>query len=418
MKAKVALLGCGNPARKWHLPTLTELSRRGEIEFVALCDMDEQLATENGVKYGVPYYTNAEEMLDKHADILVVDIVAGDPTHHTLACLFAEHGKHVMVEKPMALTLPCCDQIIDTCNRNGVHFEVAENYFRMPKQRMIVKLVEEGILGHIVRVYFVEPKRQDPFEPMVTHNGLGRPIAGFGRTSGMCMDMGAHRLSQLRLYAQSEPTRIAATVRKYMSDPNRISEDWAHAVIDFESGAVGIYETSRLGEAQKYCQITGTLGGILDGDTFGPEIPLRLLQGASWQDIPVETERRRIDGVDVLQRIVVHTQTPIVYDNPFRNYAINDWCVGHAAEIMSIANAALNDEPAEYGIEGRKDVEMAMAIYESSLTGMAPVGLPLERVTAYEEMVHEDYHAKFGRPIGPFWKPGSATRGSSGIGLK
>ena len=189
------------------------------------------------------------------------------------------------------------------------------------------------------------------------------------------MDMGAHRLSQLRLYAQSEPTRIAATVRKYMSDPNRISEDWAHALIDFDSGAVGIYETSRLGEAQRYCQITGTLGGIVDGDTFGPEIPLRLLQGEEWRDVPVETERRRIDGVDVLQRIVVHTDTPIVYDNPFRNYAIDDWCVGHAAEIMSIANAALNDEPAEYGIEGRKDVEMAMAIYESSLNGMAPIAL-------------------------------------------
>ena len=77
---------------------------------------------------------------------------------------------------------------------------------------------------------------------------------------------------------------------------------------------------------------------------------------------------------------------------------------------MSIANAALNDEPAEYGIEGRKDVEMAMAIYQSSLHGMAPVELPLEGVTTYEQMVHEDYHAKFGRPIGPFWQPSTALR--------
>ena len=66
---------------------------------------------------------------------------------------------------------------------------------------------------------------------------------------------------------------------------------------------------------------------------------------------------------------------------------------------MSLANAALNDEPPEYGLGGRKDVEMAMAIYESSLNGMAPVKLPLEDVTAYEQMVHEDYREKFGRPI-------------------
>ena len=402
MKAKVAILGCGRASQKWHLPTMRELAKHGELDFVALCDMDKSLAKQTGETYGVPWYTNVEQMLEKHPDIMAVDVIAGDPTHHVLARLIAEHGKHVMVEKPMALTLPCCDIIIDACRRNGVHFEVAENYFRMPKQRMIIKLITEGILGDIVRVYFVEPKRQDPFEPTVTHSGLGRPISGFGRTSGMCMDMGAHRLSQLRLYAQSKPQQITATVRKYRSDPMSIHEDWAHAMIDFESGAVGIYETSRLGEAQKYCQIIGTLGGILDTDYFGPEIPLRLCIGEEMQDIPVETERRHIDGVDVLQRIVVHTNPEIVYENPFRNYPIDDWCVGHAAEIMSLANAALNDEPPEYGLGGRKDVEMAMAIYESSLNGMAPVKLPLEDVTSYEQMVHEDYLEKFGRSIDQF----------------
>ena len=402
MKAKLAIVGCGNPAQRWHLPTLHTLAKQGELDFVALCDMNEPLAKQTGETYGVPWYTSIEEMLDKHPDIMAVDVVVGDPYHHVLGSTIAEHGKHVMVEKPMALTLPCCDMIIDACRRNNVHFEVAENYFRMPKQRMIIKLIKEGILGDIVRVYFMEPKRQDPFEPTVTHKGLGRPISGFGRTSGMCMDMGAHRLSQLRLYAQSEPVQIAGTVRKYRSDPKSIHEDWAHALIDFESGAVGIYETSRLGEAQKYCQITGTLGNILDNDYFGPEIPLRLLIGEEMQDIPVETVRRNIDGVDVLQRIIVHTDPKIVYENPFRDYPIDDWCVGHASEIMSLANTALNDEPPEYGLGGRKDVEMAMAIYESSLNNMTPIELPIKDMTSYEQMVHEDYREKFSRPIDQF----------------
>lgn len=399
MKAKIALLGCGNPAQKWHLPTLYELARRGAIEFVALCDMVEEIATRSGEQYGVPHYTDVDEMLDHHPDILVVDIVTGDPTHHTLARHMAERGKHVMVEKPMALTLPCCDIIVDACRRNGVQFEVAENYYRMPKQQAILKLIAEGLLGDILRVYFVEPKRQVPFEPSVTPTGLRRPISGFGRTSGMCIDMGAHRLSQLRMYAQSEPVQIAATVKKYHSDPNRVHEDWAHAMIEFKNGATGIYETSRLGEAQKYCQITGTLGSILDQDYFGPELPLRLRHAESWRDVPVETERRMIDGIDVLQRIIVHTEPAIIYENPFHDYAIDDWSVGHAAEIMSIANAALNDRPADYGIEGRRDVEMAMAIYESSLSRSAPIQLPLTKETNYEKLVHEDFRLKFGHDI-------------------
>ncbi len=54
--------------------------------------------------------------------------------------------------------------------------------------------------------------------------------------------------------------------------------------------------------------------------------------------------------------MVVHTDPQIVYENPFRDYAINDWCVGYASEIMSIDNAAFNDEPAAYSLGGRKDV--------------------------------------------------------------
>ena len=395
--AKIALVGCGNPARRWHLPTLSELAKRGVIEFVALCDLDEALAAESGGKYGVPHYTDIDEMLDRHQDIMAVDIVTGDPTHHVIARQIAERGKHVMVEKPMAITRGCCDVIIDACRRNGVHFEVAENYFRMPKQRMILDLIDKGILGEIVRVYFVEAKAQNPFEPTVTHRGLTRPLSKFGNSSGMCMDMGSHRLSQLRLYAMSEPRQISGTVRRYRSSPEFVHEDWAHAMIDFESGAVGVYETSRLGESLHYYQITGTRGSICDDDWSGPGIPLRLQVGDGMKDVPVEFERHRVDGVDVLSRIVVHTDPEIVHVNPFRECAIDDWSVGHAAEIMSLANAALNDEAPEYGLAARKDVEMAMAIYESSLNGTAPVKLPIEGMTSYERMLHEDYRERFGR---------------------
>jgi predicted dehydrogenase len=353
-----------------------------------------------GKLYGVPYYTNLEQMLDRHKEIMAVDIVTGDPTHHSLAKLVAGHGKHVMIEKPMAMTLPCCDVIIDACKRNGVHFEVAENYFRQPKERTILKLIAEGVLGDILHVHFVEPYGSAPFEPSVKPTGLARPVSRFTSYSGVCMDMGAHRLSQLRLYAQSEPRRISAMIRKYRSDPDAVHEDWVHAMIDFANGAAGIYETSKMGEETvKYSQITGTKGKILDYDFRGPDIPLRVMIGEEMQDVPVEYERHTIDGVDVLSRIVVHTKPEIVYVNPYRDFALDDWCVGHADEIMSIANAALKDEPPEYGIGGRNDVEMAMAIYESSLRGMEPIQIPIEAITSYEQMLHDDYFERFGRAI-------------------
>ena len=213
------------------------------------------------------------------------------------------------------------------------------------------------------------------------------------------MDMGAHRLSQLRLYAQSEPTQIVGTIRRYRSDPQIVHEDWAHAVIDFESGAVGVYETSRVGEAPSYYQVTGTMGSVQDHDWMAPALPLRLQVGDRMRDVGVEFERCRVDGVDVLSRIVVGTDPKIVYVNPFREYAIDDWSVGHAEEIMSLARAAAAGEPPEYGHRGRKDVEMAMAIYESSLHGMKPVRIPIQGTTSYERMLHEDYEERFGHAL-------------------
>ena len=105
----------------------------------------------------VPYYTDVEEMLEKHKDIDVVDICAGDYEHHVVAKIAAEHKMHPIVEKPMAPTLAFCDVIINSCKKNGVHFEVAENYFRMPNDRILIKLITEGVLGDIMRVHFIEP---------------------------------------------------------------------------------------------------------------------------------------------------------------------------------------------------------------------------------------------------------------------
>lgn len=401
-KAKIASVGCGWVAKRWHLPTIAELTKRGDLDYVAVCDIDEDTARAAGEEYGLPYYTDVEQMLEKHSDIDVVDISTGDYEHHTIAKIAAEHKMHPIVEKPMAPTLTCCDVIIDSCEKNGVHFEVAENYFRMPGDRIIIKLIQEGVLGDIARVHFIEPFGRRPFEQGAGKpRGIESPISTFTSHSGVCIDMGVHRMSQLRCYAQSEPKKITGITKQFApSSNNNVYEDWGHAVIEFESGAVGVYETSRVGEETiKYRQIMGTKGVITDTDFWTADFPIRVMENGEMKDIPIETERHHVDGVDVLSRIVVHTDPQIVYENPFRTYAIDDWNVGTAEEIMTIARAALTGEPPEYGVGGRKDVEMCIALYESSRTGMMPIDLPITETTGYEQMVHDEYRQKFGHAI-------------------
>ena len=89
-KAKIASVGCGMVAKRWHLPTIAELTKRGDLDWIAVCDVDAEVARETGETYGLPYYTDVEEMLDKHNDIDVVDICAGDYEHHSVARRAAE----------------------------------------------------------------------------------------------------------------------------------------------------------------------------------------------------------------------------------------------------------------------------------------------------------------------------------------
>lgn len=398
-KANIATVGCGTVAKRWHLPTIAELTKKGDLNFIAVCDSDEAAASEAGKQYNVPHYTDVEQMLDKHKGIDVVDICTGDYEHHKVAKIAAERKMHPMVEKPMAPTLPCCDVIINSCKQNGVHFEVAENYFRMPGDRILIKLITEGVLGDIMRVHFIEPSaRSRPFaHGSEKPRGISRPVSTFGSHSGVCIDMGAHRMSQLRFYAQSEPKRIVGITKQFLTSTDRVYEDWGHAIVDFESGAVGIYEASQVGEETiRYSQVMGTKGVMTNANYWTSDFPVRAMVNGEMQDIPIERERHTVDGVDVLSRIVVHTDPQIVYENPFREYAIDDWNVGTAEEIMSIANAALHDREPEYGLSGRKDVEMCIALYESSLGGMTPVDLPITEITNYEQMVNADYRETFG----------------------
>ena len=66
---------------------------------------------------------------------------------------------------------------------------------------------------------------------------------------------------------------------------------------------------------------------------------------------------------------------------------------------MSIARAAVTGEAPEYGIRGRKYVEMCIALYESSRSGMLPGTLPITETTAYEQMIHDEFYQKFGHAI-------------------
>ncbi len=114
---KICMIGAGRVGKN-HSRALTRHVPGAKI--VALVDPFADVRAETAAEFGIELqYDSLEQALDK-TDFDAVIITTPTPTHLPLAAQAADHGKHVFLEKPMAITLDECDQIMDATNRNGV----------------------------------------------------------------------------------------------------------------------------------------------------------------------------------------------------------------------------------------------------------------------------------------------------------
>ena len=104
------------------------------VELAALCEISrdnaELAADEAEQLLGVrpQVFTDLEEMARQVAHLDAVDVVTDPSTHHHIVCRALELGLHVMVEKPMAITVKACHEMIEAARRNGRKLSVAENF--------------------------------------------------------------------------------------------------------------------------------------------------------------------------------------------------------------------------------------------------------------------------------------------------
>ncbi len=145
MKLRIAVIGAGFIAANRHLPAWRSLGGRAEV--VALSDLNRERAANAARRFGIARtYADAAEMVARERPD-VVDICAPPAAHAGLAALAADHGCHVLIEKPMALTLAECDAIIQQAHRRGTRICVAHTgLFYEPFIRGR-ELVERGALG-------------------------------------------------------------------------------------------------------------------------------------------------------------------------------------------------------------------------------------------------------------------------------
>ncbi|HIE53528.1 MAG TPA: Gfo/Idh/MocA family oxidoreductase [Armatimonadetes bacterium] len=379
-KLNLALVGAGRRGAGAYLPVIAEMS--DVFNFVAICDADPATARRFAEQYGVNAYPSVRDLVaQEQVDVAAVVVPSG--AHHPISCFLSEHGVHQLVETPIAITLPLADLMIEAARRNGVKLEVAENYYRTPQQRFLSEVIAAGIIGEVARIY------------RIFHEG------------------GYHGMSILRRRAGADPMAILGISQTTPIVPitdrmqrHHREERWTLGFLDFANGVTAlmcysnVIHARSLGRGQTgISQIDGSAGTIVGEEVYVVP-PEELQTGAVARKYTPRRVTAEVDGVKVLQYIELELPDQTIrWENPFRHRPLTEGQVAIADELMSIAQAVLNDTEPEYGAAaGRLDQEMNLAMLESGTSGRRTISFPLTEMTAYERQIHEQYRVEHGHP--------------------
>ena len=379
-KLNIALVGAGRRGGGSHLPVIAKL--KDVYNLVAICDIDEETATQYAKQYDANPYTNVRDLV-AHEELDVVDITVPGVAHHAITCFMADAGVHILCETPIAVTLPTADLMIESAKANNVKLEVAENYYRAPRERFLSEVIEADVIGDVARIY------------RIFYEG------------------GYHGMSMLRLRAGGEPKSALGITQTSPVIPiidrmkrNHTSEKWNLGFIEFDNATAlmvysNVIHARSLGRGQTgISQIDGSKGTIVGEEIYvTPESDLQ--SGA--KGIPHRAKRTTIDvdGVDVIEKIELELpEQTVTWDNPLKHYPLSEGQIAVADELLSIATAVLNDTEPEYGAAlARQDQEMNIAMNESGKRSRETLLFPIKELTETENSTNTSYQKQHGHPI-------------------
>ena len=315
----VGLIGCGGMGKS----LITSAASLDVCRVVAVSDPAEEPAKALGQELGVPYHVQAEDLLAR-SDVDAVIVAAPNYTHCALTCQAAEAGKHVFVEKPMALSVADCTKMIETCRDAEVKLMVGQVLRYIHTFQAILDLIATGDYG-------------DPFGIRTTRIGGGwggRPATYWrmrrDQSGGPLYEINQHEIDFMRCVCGDVASVSAAMgqFREFTID----YEDLVFVTLNFSRGGKGCLMAGHAAVLGGYDgMILCTKGGF----TF-----------KGWGEVT-----RQIEG----EEPVTFTPDPSQYEPAVTR------------EVREFLEAVRDDTPPPIpGEEGRRNIAVAEAAHQAA----------------------------------------------------
>jgi len=325
---RIALIGAGKIAELGHLPGFQKAGAR----VTALCDVNAQNLTALADAFGIERrYQDWREMLAA-GGFDAVSICTPPALHSEMAVACARQGYHVLVEKPMALTLQQCDEMITAADQAGVILMVAHNQ-RFSARHVIAKeILETGQLGAPRRVHAVfahaGPEHWSPNQTWYFNPSLSG--------HGVFLDLGYHKIDLLRWLLNQEVAEIAAFTASF--EKAAAVDDAVVAAIRFSGGTIGTIQVSWIERP-----------GFDDFTTIHCEYGA--IRVPSQATAPVCVAEQRRSGQIVESTYPYNTTDPV------------GWFGAVAAFVEAVRHGGKSPVP---GTEGKATLAAVLAAYDSA----------------------------------------------------
>jgi len=378
---KTALVGCGGIAGA-HVKGLRELHKNSLdcMTITATCDVVEQRAEERAAELAEfqrvrpTVYTDLNRLLDKEGDVEAVNICSLHSEHHTLAVPSLEAGKHVLIEKPLGITVRAARKILGAATRTQQILAVAENYRRSPHERANHWAISSGRIGK-PRTFFWQSASE----------GLGKwGWRNFKHTAGggWVLDGGVHYADLFRYHLGTQAREVYATTRQY--EPYRYDqpeerrgawkvdvEDASFATIHFDDDVV----------------VQWTWVGTAPGQGFNHRAIYGSEGCVDWETGLWTRDGQNVGRDDLIAEFT-NSLTEEEREELFPGGTENTFAI----EIVDFCQAVRGGtRPETDGLEGLRAQAICMAIFESAWYGQ-PVPLDdIERgeIEGYQAEINE-----------------------------
>ena len=234
---KLGIVGCGAISKK-HLTAI--LDNKEFYKLTAVCDLDQERATtladqyNNTTGYDVMVFSNFHDLIET-ADIDVLTVSTSSSLHHQFTKLALQNNLHVILEKPMALSIGDGNEIIELSQKNDRKVSVCYISRFYPHFQRIKQIIEEGKIGRILHASMqVFWNRDDEYFLQAPWRGT------WDKDGGMLMNQCTHGIDIMNWLIGSDPEIIHGVLRRYQRPI--VAEDFAAGIVEYKNGSVGVIQ--------------------------------------------------------------------------------------------------------------------------------------------------------------------------------